>query len=921
MSSSALAAGLRQLRRQLAGRQSRNDSDEQLLSAFLSRRDDDAFAALVHRHGPMVLHVCRRLLGHEQDAEDAFQAVFLVLACKAASLRNKGSLVAFLHGTAYRVARDAKRSAARRRKHEGRAGSLKRPEREALGALTQPRSPADPADELLWREVRALLDEEIARLSETYRSVFVLCHLEGLSRAEAAQRLGLKECTVLSRLATARKQLAQRLRRRGVELTAVLVAAALATPPASAVPAGLMATTIQAALALATGEKLAGIVSASVVELAHGATAAMASKAKIAAFAFLSLSVLGGAGAWLNAQPQATVPLPTYPTAAKADDKPQAAPSKPKEARTVEFRGQVLDPDGKPFAGAKLHLIYLTLKELPMQALGTSDAEGRFHFRIAKTDFDRWYKPPWWENGFVVAAAKGHGLGMAETQLAGKSGPNTALMLRLTKDDAPLNGRILDLQGKPVAGATVRVQGLHAPSKGDLAAFVSALKDKKEFFPPMQEHLFGWTGHDIGSFFAPVKTGDDGRFEIKGVVRDKDTGKPIPGAVVTSYKRADSHMSAVTDLRAVADKDGRYRLLGMPKGEGNVIRAGPPEDEPYLMATQNIVDTPGLDPVTADLALKRGVWISGRVLDKITRQPVHAQVQYVVFNDNPHLKEAQGLSVDIYLESRVEDGTFRVAALPGRGLLAARAWSDQYRMGVGADKIKGMMPDGHFLTSPHLLHVQLYHTLVEVNPAVDAKEMTCNLLLDPGHTLKGEVHGPDGKPLAGVCVSGLRTYSDSRIWEDEPLKTSAFTVTGLDAEKPRLLEFACIEKKLAGSVVAKNGDKGPLAVKLVPAAALTGRLVRPEGKPIVDGEIMALDKAIDQPDRTKADPTAGSLPDRIRPDKDGKFRIEGLVPGLTYYLGFVKGRYGHRLSGAAGGKLTFEPVQTRDLGDVVVKRI
>jgi len=170
-------------------------------------------------------------------------------------------------------------------------------------------------------------------------------------------------------------------------------------------------------------------------------------------------------------------------------------------------------------------------------------------------------------------------------------------------------------------------------------------------------------------------------------------------------------------------------------------------------------------------------------------------------------------------------------------------------------------------------------------------------------------------------VSGLRTYGGYGLWENEPLKTPAFTVTGLDSKQPRLLEFTCVEKKLAGSVVVKRDDKGPLVVKLVPAAALTGRLVTPEGKPVVDGELMALQRTIDQPQPRNADPTVGSLPDRIRPDKDGKFRIEGLVPGLTYYLGFVKGMYGHQLGGAAGGKLTFEQGQTRDLGDVVVKPI
>src|SRR5579884_1531770 len=261
MSSSALAAGIHLLRCKLAALQPGEDSDERLLDAFTSRRDEIAFAALMRRHGPMVLRVCRRVLGHEQDAEDAFQATFLVLAQSAVALRNKTTLASFLHGTAYRTAMKAKQTAARRRKYEKQ---------------TPARPSADPAEELSWREVQAILDEEIDQLPETYRSVFVLCHLEGLSREETAQRLGLKEGTVSSRLTTARKRLSQQLARRGVELAAVLAALGLATQSATALPIELMATTIKAALAAAAGEKLAGLVSASVVQLVKSATAAIA---------------------------------------------------------------------------------------------------------------------------------------------------------------------------------------------------------------------------------------------------------------------------------------------------------------------------------------------------------------------------------------------------------------------------------------------------------------------------------------------------------------------------------------------------------------------------------------------------------------------------------------------------------------------
>jgi hypothetical protein len=185
--------------------------------------------------------------------------------------------------------------------------------------------------------------------------------------------------------------------------------------------------------------------------------------------------------------------------------------------------------------------------------------------------------------------------------------------------------------------------------------------------------------------------------------------------------------------------------------------------------------------------------------------------------------------------------------------------------------------------------------------------------------MKGEVLGPDGKPLAGVRVSGLRTYGGRGQWENEPLKTSAFTVTGLAPGEVRLLEFAHGEKKLAGSFVLKGDEKGPVTVKLTAAATLIGRLVTPDGQPVTDGQVVSLQHPISEPDRMKADPTVGSLPALLAPDKQGKVRIEGLAPGLTYHLGYVKGNYLHQLGGAAGGKLTLKPGETKDLGDIVVK--
>src|SRR5262249_19157295 len=158
-----------------AGAGAAQRTDRQLLDDFSSRNDAAAFEALVRRHGPLVWGLCRSVLGHEQDAEDAFQATFLTLARKAASVRASASLAGGLDGVGYRTALQARRAAARRREHEGKA----RPGRQPGAAW-----------EAAWREVRSVLAEEVERLPEKYRAVFVLCCLDGRGRAECAGLLG-----------------------------------------------------------------------------------------------------------------------------------------------------------------------------------------------------------------------------------------------------------------------------------------------------------------------------------------------------------------------------------------------------------------------------------------------------------------------------------------------------------------------------------------------------------------------------------------------------------------------------------------------------------------------------------------------------------------------------------------------------------
>jgi RNA polymerase sigma factor (sigma-70 family) len=244
--------------------------DGQLLEGYINRRDKAALAALVRRHGPMVWGVCRRVLANYHDAEDAFQATFLVLVRKAASIASRELLANWLYGVAHQTALRARATAARRKQRE-------RP----LGQMPEPAT----ADYEIWRDLQPVLDAELSRLPDRYRAVIVLCDLEGKTRKEAARQLGVPEGTVAGRLARARTMLAKRLARRGLALPGGVLTAVLSQSVAAAhVPAWLVSSTIKATSLFAAGQGTAGLISAPVAALVEGVLKTMLlSRLKIAA--------------------------------------------------------------------------------------------------------------------------------------------------------------------------------------------------------------------------------------------------------------------------------------------------------------------------------------------------------------------------------------------------------------------------------------------------------------------------------------------------------------------------------------------------------------------------------------------------------------------------------------------------------------
>jgi RNA polymerase sigma factor (sigma-70 family) len=267
--------------------------DRLLLARFARSGDQAAFAALVRRHGSLVLGVCRRLLG-EAEADDAFQATFLLLARKAAAVGRGGSAAPWLHGAALRVARNARRSAERRRRREGRAARANRTP-----------AAAGPPAALAWQDVRRALDEELGRLPGPQRSALVLCYLEGLTRDEAAARLGWALGTLKRRLEEGRRSLRERLLRRGV---GPLGLAAALTPSGltAAVPSGLAASAVR----VATG----GSAPAAVAVLA-GPALRPGQRAALLGLALLTAGAVVGGGVARPAASESADPPPVVAAA------------------------------------------------------------------------------------------------------------------------------------------------------------------------------------------------------------------------------------------------------------------------------------------------------------------------------------------------------------------------------------------------------------------------------------------------------------------------------------------------------------------------------------------------------------------------------------------------------------------------------
>jgi RNA polymerase sigma factor (sigma-70 family) len=287
MATAQMDTVIRHLRRTVLRQDGTDRTDGQLLASFVEQQDEAAFEVLVRRHGPMVFGVCRRVVGNHHDAEDAFQATFLVLARKATVVRPREKVANWLHGVALRTARKTRALMAKRQSREKPVTDAPEPE---------------TARQDQWRDVQPLLDQELNGLPEHYRLPILLCDLEGKTIKDAAQQLDWPQGSLAGRLARGRKLLAKRLAKRGMVLSAGSLAAVVSHGAASVgVPTSLMSSTVKAATMIAAGQAtVAGVVPAKVAALTEGVMKSMMlmklSKAAVAGLVVLCLCGLGIGG-------------------------------------------------------------------------------------------------------------------------------------------------------------------------------------------------------------------------------------------------------------------------------------------------------------------------------------------------------------------------------------------------------------------------------------------------------------------------------------------------------------------------------------------------------------------------------------------------------------------------------------------------
>jgi RNA polymerase sigma factor (sigma-70 family) len=876
-------------------------ADGELLSRFVHQHDQRAFEVLLRRHGSMVLATGRRVLGNPHDAEDVLQATFLLLARQASSRRWQPCVAGWLHVTAHQIALRVRRAAARRTRREQRATA---------------RAATNPLAEMTGQELLAVLDEELLALPEPIRTPLVLCYLEGLTRDEAAGRLGCPLATLKKRLERGRDRLHDALVRRGLGLSAVMIGSLLVGRSATAVPLPLVRKITHAVSALADGNAADGVVSSQVLRHIHGGSGMVGgNKIKTA----LAVLLLGGLLATAGAV-----------TSGTGDDKPAPKPSpaqpaapKPAPQAAKGIRGKVKDSDGSPVAGATVVAAGADGSGKALRT--TTDADGRFAFDHFPVGQDPLYATA------VIAAKDGF------APATGHSSPTREDVTLTLPKAATYTGTVKDRAGRAVAGAEVQFGVVwrndsfsswgYAPLsalRGTAAATAYAVKtDATGAFrftsvPDGAELIFRATAPGLAERDTAATIGK--REHVAGPGAKPAALVLDPEAIVRGRVTSRAGHVAVTDLTvrlnggigggrvdrsATPDAGGRFEFKGLPAGAYGVFVSFPVGTA--AAAAGASVNPKASETAVADLEVVAGVEVTGVVKVK-GGDPVADATVVAIGTFNPDGHSFRHVPTDA-------EGRFRMRLPPGEATVMPWSMPAGYaHPSNSAERRKVTVPSG-----PGPL------ALTEPFEAVRVVE-----------GLSGRVTDAAGKPMAHVKVSAVQHASVCGNFASAPVSASfdgtfqlPYSPNGplepgrsvplrIETEDGRRFQAAALVRTDGVAEVrvpTLPGVKGPQDVK---PDEFAGVVVDEKGKPLAGVKVHLWDW-VDSPENytfTAADGTfrikdcGTDRQVQVRYRKGGyspvmvtrqQVGVKGLVVAMdraTYFEGVVRGPDGKPVGGA-----------------------